>query len=96
MLESSYSGQYEEPLLAKAISWIDDVVVSWLHFAFKSNDLLSQMDLWKRQLHHLVYKGFSSMRMSEMFDIIIEYPESEPALHDLKVLLLVSALGNTV
>ena len=36
MLESNYSGQYEEPLLEKAISWIDNIVLSWLQFAFGS------------------------------------------------------------
>ncbi|XP_065836636.1 anaphase-promoting complex subunit 2-like [Oscarella lobularis] len=84
LLESNYSGQYEEPLLEKAISWIDNIVLSWLQFAFGSESLSSQIDLWKDRLHHLVYKAFSSMRMLEMFDIIVDYPESEAAIIDLK------------
>lgn len=36
---------------------------------------------------HFLYETYANIRMEEMFHIIIEYPESQPAIEDLKLCL---------
>ena len=45
------------------------------------------MSAHKGRLYHFMYNIYASTRIQELFNIIIEYPESEPALTDLKTCL---------
>jgi hypothetical protein len=42
---------------------------------------------WKRRLEFHLYETMANLRIAELFDIIIEYPDSLPALTDLKACL---------
>ncbi|KAL0486329.1 anaphase-promoting complex subunit 2, partial [Acrasis kona] len=39
---------------------------------------------WKNQMITHLFESFGRMRISELFDIIVDFPESKPALIDLK------------
>jgi len=45
---------------------------------------LNQFGQWRARLELFMYETFTNLRISELFDIIIEFPESQPALLDLK------------
>jgi len=42
------------------------------------------IESWKQRLEYFVYKAFAELRISEMFEIIVEYPDSLPAIKDLQ------------
>lgn len=39
---------------------------------------------WRLRLHFFAYETLGDMRISELFDIIVDYPESVPAIEDLR------------
>ena len=39
---------------------------------------------WRARLELLMYETFTNLRISELFDIIVDFPDSQPALLDLK------------
>lgn len=63
--------------------WVNQAVKHWFEVILpKSHRLLSA---WKQRIDFFVYERFGKMRVGEIFDIIIAYPSSEPALKDLKI-----------
>jgi anaphase-promoting complex subunit 2 len=60
---------------------------------------------WKRQMTNYVYRTLCELRTNSLFDLVIDYPESLPALQDLKQCLknardgyqkLVSVFGSAI
>jgi hypothetical protein len=47
---------------------------------------------WVTRLNFFVYDSFASMRIDELFDIIVDFPDSRPALGDLKLCLQQTSL----
>ena len=45
---------------------------------------------WKSKIDYFVCETFASLRMSEMFDILANFPESQPCLDDLRECLCVT------
>ena len=43
-----------------------------------------QLNAWRRYLRQLVYECVGNLRVEEMFDIVVDYPDSKPALLDLR------------
>ena len=43
---------------------------------------------WQAKLEYCVYEMLGSMRIREMFDIVVDYPDTRPALQDLKTCLI--------
>lgn len=44
----------------------------------------SRLQQWQRRLNYYVYETVGQLRMKEMFDIVVDYPESRPAVQDVK------------
>lgn len=40
---------------------------------------------WSDRFQHLTLKAFCELRVSELFDIIVEFPDSQPCVNELKV-----------
>lgn len=43
---------------------------------------------WQSKLEYCVYEMLGSMRIREMFDIVVDYPDTRPALQDLEKCLI--------
>lgn len=39
---------------------------------------------WQRRLGYYVYETVGQLRIKEMFDIVVDYPDSRPAVQDVK------------
>lgn len=39
---------------------------------------------WQSRLDYYVYETVGQLRMTEMFDIVVDYPDSRPAVQDVK------------
>eukprot|EP01116_Phalansterium_solitarium_P011803 TRINITY_DN27598_c0_g1_i1.p1 TRINITY_DN27598_c0_g1~~TRINITY_DN27598_c0_g1_i1.p1 ORF type:complete len:814 (+),score=307.14 TRINITY_DN27598_c0_g1_i1:142-2583(+) len=91
-LRSLCGGRYDCRLLARARAWFDAVVLGWLRLVLvrsqgaESADESSEATYlqWKTRLEFFFYESFGDLRVSEIWDILIEYPDSTPALLDLR------------
>lgn len=76
--------------------WLETVVLSWLTRIFSGGSSKSvSLDpkirdaifKFKRKLSYYLYETYTNIRISQLFNIIIEYPDSQPAIDDLRVCL---------
>jgi anaphase-promoting complex subunit 2 len=78
---------YDTPLLHEGLlGWFDKAVSAWLDLTLQG-DLDAQTEIsaaCKRRTLSSLYEQFADLRIAELFDIIIEYPDSTPALTDLR------------
>ncbi|KAF2885750.1 hypothetical protein ILUMI_20423 [Ignelater luminosus] len=67
-------------------NWLNFNVIKWLHkvycFGYKM-DLQESITKFKQKLTNFLYETYTKIRINQLFNIIIEYPESLPALEDL-------------
>ncbi|KAK9701972.1 Anaphase-promoting complex subunit 2 [Basidiobolus ranarum] len=109
IVTSKCKGEFDRPLLSIILKELSTVILPWLRLILasrKADNVAMSMDYikCKTRLEYYMYKCFSDMRIDELFDIIVDYPDSEPALHDLKSCMLkvdsrsylVSSLANSL
>jgi anaphase-promoting complex subunit 2 len=91
-IESKCCGNFDSRYLALLEEWLNTKVVSWLeelfHSALQSShpETISRATLFpahRDRLHHFLCEMYGRTRIQQLFNIIIEFPESEPALQDL-------------
>ncbi|XP_076619947.1 anaphase promoting complex subunit morula [Colletes latitarsis] len=77
-------------------NWLETVVMSWLIRVYSggfskivslSNQTRNTIDNFKQKLSYFLYETYTRFRIEQLFDIIIEYPDSQPAIDDLRVCL---------
>ncbi|KAJ3060630.1 Anaphase-promoting complex subunit 2, partial [Podochytrium sp. JEL0797] len=73
-------GVLEQPMLERYLDWVNVRLVPWVKQVLNFAD-----DSIRLQLEYHLYKVFCDMRINELFDIIVDFPNSEPALMELKV-----------
>lgn len=77
------------------MSWIRLIYMSSQHglsaMDIKTN---SSLKLFRRRLCHHLYEIYTRTRIDQLFNIIVEFPESHPALEDLKECLKKTDLRN--
>ncbi|RZC36665.1 anaphase-promoting complex subunit 2 [Asbolus verrucosus] len=70
--------------------WLQSVVISWLKTIY-FNDMMSTSEFFfnefDKKLKNYLYNTYTKIRIDQLFNIIIEYPDSVPALEDLKLCL---------
>ena len=86
-------------LLTTILHWTDRMIVPWLSrdvFGIidddppphpSSSSLLLLANQLKDYVHRTVYQSYWSVRLSEIFDMVTSYPESLPAIQELKHVL---------
>ncbi|KAL6069171.1 Anaphase-promoting complex subunit 2 [Balamuthia mandrillaris] len=90
---------YAQPVLRKMLRYANDVVFAWLRFVLlvdgpSGEERARIIDSWqtrhaiytqwKTRLSFHLYETFAGLRIRGLFDIIVDFPDSEPALLDLK------------
>lgn len=78
-------GQYEEELLDDITAWVESEILPWLKLVIGQTEDFNQ---WKSRLLFFTHERFAELRTSEMFDIVLDFPESMCAVLDLKKCLL--------
>jgi len=77
---------FDTPFLAELEEWLDQHPLGWLRQLYIGRQTASQltwMDAFRDRLRHFVYETYAKSLISQFFDIIIDYPESKPAIVDL-------------
>lgn len=83
-------GQYEQSVLDEMLSWVLVMGSGWLQIILQSQKHTKHTPLgqWRTRLRQYVYDNFAELRISEMWDIIVSYPDSTPVcMHVLCVLI---------
>ncbi|XP_054016183.1 anaphase-promoting complex subunit 2 isoform X2 [Hylaeus anthracinus] len=77
-------------------NWLETVVMSWLLRVYSggfsktvslSDETRNTIDKFKQKLTYFLYETYTRFRIEQLFDIIIEYPDSQPAIDDLHICL---------
>lgn len=77
--KSNYSFSYLDALSG----WVDDIVKLWFHGIYGNSDQTKLAEI-STELDQFLRCAYAEVRVSHMFEIIIEYPNSEAAIQDLK------------
>ncbi|CAG9840451.1 unnamed protein product [Diabrotica balteata] len=70
--------------------WLYKVILKWLTKIYcydQSVPLKQTVETFEKKLINFLYTIYTKMRIDQLFNIIIEYPESLPALEDLRICL---------
>ncbi|XP_034109479.1 anaphase-promoting complex subunit 2 [Drosophila nasuta] len=87
-------GIFDRSHLKQLETWINDVVMTWLTSIFtewRSGDDINNEQIpesvqaFKVKLTYFMYETFAQNVISQFFSIIIDYPDSTPAIEDLKI-----------
>ncbi|XP_016926393.3 anaphase-promoting complex subunit 2 [Drosophila suzukii] len=87
-------GIFDRSHLKQLETWLSDVIMSWLTNIFtewKSKDSISDAEVpesvksFKVKLTYFMYETFAQSVIGQFFSIIIDYPDSIPAIDDLKI-----------
>ncbi|KAF2077863.1 hypothetical protein CYY_000825 [Polysphondylium violaceum] len=79
---------FDKRLLAFILDCQDQVMFKWLGMILCHDDNEFYANIfqhWKTRLEFSIYEHFSEQRISQLFDMIVQYPDSIPALEDLSV-----------
>ncbi|XRB12947.1 anaphase-promoting complex subunit 2 [Pseudoscourfieldia marina] len=88
-LSKRADGTFDEVCLRPLWRFVGRVVLSWLRLANHSRLSESSDHLWRQRLRHLALDMLCTTRADALFDMIVDYPDSLPALRDLAVCLQV-------
>eukprot|EP00794_Sanderia_malayensis_P015618 gene15618-17192_t len=91
-LELLCKNEFQKHYLADAMEWVENRILGWLKLivgeeniestAGEINDL--NVELWRPKLEYFMCKVYADLRISQMFEMIVEFPDSLPAFEDLK------------
>jgi hypothetical protein len=84
-LSKECSQTYDIAILEEATHSITQHLLDWLQHVVKNSEAV--LEEWESQLMCSSYEVFAKLRIAELFEIIVDYPDSEPALKDLAVCL---------
>ncbi|TFY75769.1 hypothetical protein EWM64_g8243 [Hericium alpestre] len=88
-VNESCEGKWDEPMLGKLREWMADKVVPWMlqpyaRGAKNAEEARTMLQGVGSRFDFHVCKSLCDLRTKEIFDIIIDYPDSASALQDLK------------
>ena len=86
-IEGSCARVFSERFLRRLLGWCDRSLLKWASSIFPwggGDNAQEELQRYRRQLHLVAYEKFFELRNAELFDIIIDMPDSEPALRDLR------------
>jgi anaphase-promoting complex subunit 2 len=85
------AGQFDGPKLEALGAWLNGPVMGWVSGIYAKSVEGGQEEAKKMlkptfsRFEYHVHKTLCLLRTTEMFDMIVDYPDSKPALDDLKV-----------
>lgn len=100
-VQETCKGSFDVSHIGSLEVWLDTVVMGWLSriyssgsFGFRESEnkethsTVETLSKMKQTLRHFLYETYTRTRIDQLFNIIIEYPDSEPAVEDLRICLL--------
>ncbi|KAJ1967374.1 Anaphase-promoting complex subunit 2 [Dispira parvispora] len=88
VVTSQCTGDFESSWLGSLLHWVRGPLVRWILTVNPGNGHQPSLD--SAVVHHathVLHETYRELRVTELFRIIVDYPDSLPALQDLKVCL---------
>ncbi|XP_049784564.1 anaphase-promoting complex subunit 2 isoform X1 [Schistocerca cancellata] len=104
-VHDSCKGSFDTSYLASLDEWLETVVMGWLTRIYcagtdaappSTRSTQEALNKFKQKLSHFLYETYTRTRIEQLFNIIIEYPDSQPAVEDLRVCLQKTDLRKTL
>ncbi|GFG35378.1 hypothetical protein Cfor_00921 [Coptotermes formosanus] len=88
-VQESCKGSFDTSYISSLESWLSTVVMGWLTHVYNENAASTQSSIKKfhQKISHFLYETYTRTRIEQLFNIIIEYPDSQPAVEDLRICL---------
>ena len=88
-LEARCAKRFDERLLSRVLAWLRKGVIRWLRTVLMPTappdaPASASLQQWLARLRFFLMQSLATLRISELFDVIVDYPDSMPALADLK------------
>ena len=79
---------FDSPKLRPTLRWVRAVPLEYFKtaLALKRGDGAA-IESWRGRLEYAVHEHLGPLRIHELFDVIVEYPDSMPAITDLRTCL---------
>ena len=89
-VNDSCQGSFTVSHLKPLEDWLDNVVMKWVRILYPASPTtgLDFLTSFRQRLCHYLYETYTLTRIDQLFNIIIEFPESQPALEDIRECLL--------
>ncbi|CAG4931749.1 unnamed protein product [Parnassius apollo] len=90
------TGTFDVSHIAFLENWLDTTVMSWLIRIYcagsskpppDDKNVQNAISKFKQKLSYYLYHSYTKLRIDQLFNIIIEYPDSQPAVDDIKLCL---------
>ncbi|KAA6417838.1 MAG: anaphase-promoting complex subunit 2-like [Trebouxia sp. A1-2] len=75
---------FDSPLLPAAQAYVAAVPLQFLRLLLSQEQGQCSLQQWQSRLDYYVYETVGQLRTTEMFDIVVDYPDSQPAVQDVK------------
>ena len=80
--------RFEARQLHRLLRWLGSVVLPWLRLVLQPTadegaPDSAALEHWHARLRFVTMQSLASLRISELFDLVVDWPESLPALDDL-------------
>lgn len=106
-------GNFDTPHLKVLELWLDTIVVEWLTRIYNNGSskldpgnakMCDSISCFKMKLKYYLFEKYANTIIDQFFNIIIEFPDSQPAIDDLKLCMekldlrghLVETLKNSI
>lgn len=78
---------FSHSYLEESTEWVQEIVMPWIMKIYNLLDHREDDEEVENKLDQYLRDAYANVRVSQMFDIIIEYPNSEAAIQDMKLCL---------
>lgn len=86
------NGSFTSSYLQSLSDWLDTVVMLWIRLIYSaetsgvacSQEINATLKVFRQRLAHFLFETYTKARIDQLFNIIIEFPESQPAVEDLR------------
>lgn len=99
------TGTFDVSHIEALESWLNTTVMSWLIRIYcagsskpppDDKNIQNAISRFKQKLTYYLYHSYTKTRIDQLFNIIIEYPDSQPAVDDIKICLAKTDLRPTL
>lgn len=87
-------GNFDQPQLKNLEQWLDTIVVEWLTRIYNNGSskldpsntkIIDSINYFKMKLKYFLFEKYANTIIDQFFSIIVEYPDSQPVIDDLKL-----------
>ncbi|ESP05035.1 hypothetical protein LOTGIDRAFT_109593 [Lottia gigantea] len=86
-INTTCKGNFETSYIDHLEKWLDTKVLGWLNSIYAGEKNQCSISAFRGRLLHFLFETYAHARIEQLFAIVIDYPESEPAILDLKTCL---------